>query len=51
MNPKELESAIVQYAVVALAKRFERLKTRQFVLFPVLRARFLLRRLRKVIGV
>lgn len=46
----DLQNAIVAYAVARLQKRFDRLSKRKVVLFPVLRARLLLRTLHKLSG-
>lgn len=50
MDVAILKAAIQQYGIDALAKRFDRLKNRHIVLFPVLRALMLLKKLRKLMA-
>lgn len=46
----EFEQDLIEFGASKLMARFERLKSRRFVLFPYLRARMLLRKLRKLTG-
>lgn len=45
---QDLRARVQKYAVAILAKRMDKLNARLFVLFPVLRAKLLLRKLRKI---
>lgn len=46
MDLNELEGEVKWYALNVLNKRYERLINRKFVLFPWLRAKWLLRKIR-----
>jgi hypothetical protein len=45
---KDLRVQVQNYGVAVLEKRIERLLNRKFVLFPILRVKLLLRKLRKI---
>jgi len=47
---ESLEAQIQHYGYDVIQKRFDRLKKRRFVLFPFLRAKWLLRKLRILKG-
>lgn len=47
---KKLEADLQEKAAYVLLRRFDRLMNRRFVLFPLLRYRMLLRKVRIVMG-
>jgi hypothetical protein len=47
---KQLQNRVQKYGARVLEKRLARLEGRKFVLFPFLRARMLLRRIRVLMG-
>lgn len=47
---QKLRDGVLSYGLDAMEKRFEKLKSRRFVLFPVLRAKMMLKRITRLIN-